>query len=434
MAVAVFDAVSASSYRELTKALGMQNPFYRLLLLGFLLSLAACRPASPPTPTPTKTPLADLTQSSVQPSMTPTAPQPLAVTPAQNITVPVTADQVKLEGPNNYVSWVTTDDMYIYWSQVDGGDIYRYPLAGGAIETVASSRYEPGTLSVMPLVISDDWLLFMDTQYQLVYTLFIFHAHNLHSGVEVELMADQGNDALPPSYAAAGDWVVWTTLVESQETGCSADSILVVQNIVSIESRELDHVCIDDNYIWNVTGVIGMTKQYVVADQRLPDATGAGRRIYLFDLDTGSRTLLTNDRYGRMPAINGDWVAWLDMRDASDAEGNTIVLNLKTGERKEITPPIFSDEPFIVGNRWLYWDGLGGNLLAVYDLTTDKTYVLKTTSRSGEESVTGKWYLTEHTIVWSENVFDPVSPEKRDVYLHWLTGPDLETILSQGSS
>ncbi len=60
------------------------------------------------------------------------------------------------------------------------------------------------------------------------------------------------------------------------------------------------------------------------------------------------------------------------MRDASDAEGNTIVLNLRIGERKEITPPIFSDEPFIFGNRWLYWDGLGGNLLAVYDLTTDK--------------------------------------------------------------
>jgi hypothetical protein len=230
MAVAVFDAVSASSYRELTKALGMQKPFFTdfFCWVFYYRWPPADRPHLPPQ-RPPKTPLADLTQSSVQPSMTPTAPQPLAVTPAQNITVPVTADQVKLEGPNNYVSWVTTDDMYIYWSQVDGGDIYRYPLAGGAIETVASSRYEPGTLSVMPLVISDDWLLFMDTQYQLVYTLFIFHAHNLHSGVEVELMADQGNDALPPSYAAAGDWVVWTTLVESQETGCSADSILVVQ-------------------------------------------------------------------------------------------------------------------------------------------------------------------------------------------------------------
>lgn len=363
--------------------------------------------------------------------MTPTATQTPAVAPAQNITSPVTTGQLELEGPNNYLSWVMTDDVYIYWSQVDDGNLYRYPLAGGAVETVASSRYDPGTLSVMPLVISDDWLLFMDTQYQLVYTPFIFRAHNLHSGVEVELMADQRNDALPPSYAAAGEWVVWTTLVASQQAGCGADSILVVQNITSAESRELDRVCIDGNYVWNVTGVIGITKQYVVADQRLPDATGAGRRIYLFDLDTGSRTLLTNDRYGRMPAINGDWVAWLDMRDASDTEGNTIVFNLKTGEHKEITPPIFSDEPFIVGNRWLYWDGLGGNLLAVYDLITEKTYTVKTTSRSDEESVTGKWYLTEHTIVWSENVFDPVSPEKRDVYLHWLTGPDIETILSQ---
>lgn len=409
----------------------MQNPCCRLLLLGFLLSLAACQPALSPTPTPTKTPLANPTQSSVPLAVTSTVTQTLSVAPAQDITSPVTTGQLELEGSNNYVSWVMTDDRYIYWSQVDGGEIYRYPLAGGAIEVVASSRFDSGTLSVLPLVISGDWLLFMDTQYQLVYTPFIFRAHNLHSEVEVELIANQDHDALPPSYAAAGDWVVWTTLVESQEAGCSADSILVVQNIISAESRELDRVCIDDNYMWNVTGVIGITKQYIVADQRLPDATGAGRRIYLFDLDTGSRTLLTDDRYGRMPAINGDWVAWLDMRDASDAEGNTIVLNLRIGERKEITPPIFSDEPFIFGNRWLYWDGLGGNLLAVYDLTTDKIYTLRTTSHTDEEAVTGNWYLTEHAIVWSETVFDPVSPEKRNVYLHWLTGPDLETILGQ---
>lgn len=412
----------------------MQNPCCRLLLLGFLLTLTACQPALLPTSTPTQIPLAHPAQQGVQLALTPTAPQTPVGMPAQVITSMVITGQLELEGPNNYVSWVITDDMYIYWSQVDDSEIYRYPLAGGAVEIVTSSRYDPGTLSVSPLVISGDWLLFMDTQRQLVYTPYFFRAHNLQNGVEVELMADQRNDALPPGYAASGDWVVWTTLVASQEAGCRADSVLVIQNIVSAENRELDRVCIDDNYMWNVTGVIGMTKQYVVADQRLPDATGAGRRIYLFDLDTESRTLLTNDRYGRMPAINGDWVAWLDMRDASDMEGNTIVFNLKTGEHKEITPPIFSDEPFIVGNRWLYWDGLGGNLLAVYDLITEKTYTVKTTSRSDEESVTGKWYLTEHTIVWSEIVFDPVSPEKRDVYLHWLTGPDLETILSQASS
>lgn len=117
------------------------------------------------------------------------------------------------------------------------------------------------------------------------------------------------------------------------------------------------------------------------------------------------------------------------MRDASDAEGNTIVLNLKTGERKEITPPIFSDEPFIVGNRWLYWDGLGGRVLAVYDLNTDKVYTKELIPREGVSSVS--WRLPEHTIVWGDTFADPADPSKHEGALHWLTGLDLETILLQ---
>jgi hypothetical protein len=374
-----------------------------------LLSLAACQ--SPVQRTP----------------LLVTTPQP---TVATSTIAPPTAHKLHLE-QSDYVGWVVTDETYIYWVPEEGASLYRYPLLGGDIETIASTRFPNGTLSVLRPLINGDWLVFMDTQYQLVYTPYILRAINVEDGLEYEIVTDAQAEALPPSYAISADRIVWTTLEKSKDPTCSADSVLVVQNIRSAERRELDRVCIDNNYMWEVISTIGISGNYVIAAQFFSDAKGNGRYIHLFDLTTGTSTQLNEQEYGRMPALNGDWVAWLTMRDGNDLDGNTIVLNLKTGVRKEITPPIFSDEPFIVANRWLYWDGLGGNQLAIYDLATDEVLTIKTTNLSDEEATTGKWYIKDNTIAWSINVMDPAKPGSFDVYLEWLTGADPKTLLTQ---
>lgn len=397
-----------------------------LLLFSLFFLLAACSQAKLLTAIPTQTLPAIPVESGPRSQLAPSIVQPSERFSSLSNKPLTTTHHLHLDLPE-YVGWVVTDETYIYWGSSQ--TISRYPLDGGKIEAFAVTQYDNGTLSVLQPQRSGKWLIFMDTQYPLLYTPFVFRAINLQNSAEYELLSDQREDALPPTYAINGDWVVWTTLVESETAGCSADSMLVVQNIISAERRELDRICIDNNYMWEFNSTIGISKEYIVAAQQLSDTKGGGRRIYLFSRETGQSTLLTGESYGRMPALNGDWVAWLDMRSPDDAEGNTIVLNLKTGEQKTIQPPIFSDEPFLVGNRWLYWDGLSGNLLAVYDLMTDTTHTLRTTARADNEATTGGWYLTERMIVWSENIFDPVDPGKRDVYLHWGIAADLTSLL-----
>ncbi len=205
-------------------------------------------------------------------------------------------------------------------------------------------------------------MVYADQESWYLYSPYILYAYNLRSGALIELFSDPRPQALPPAYALVGEWVAWTTLVESHKDGCSADSVLVLQNIVSGERRELDRICIDDNYIWRPFSGIGMTEQYIVVEQQIADSQGGGHFIHLFDRQSGQRRRLS-EGYSRMPAINGDWVAWRDMRALDDADGVTIALNLKTGERKEIPYPtspdekypyLRIDEPYIVGNRWLY--------------------------------------------------------------------------------
>jgi len=409
--------------------------FYRLLLICSIgVCLSACQQLNSLDSAPIKpaiilikTPVTGVTPNEA-------APIPITVTTTEPATVTTTnllatTYQLHLDKPD-YISWVVADDTYIYWATEKSAAFYRYPLVGGQIEIVASSHYENGMLALSQPLLSGDWLIFLDAKVQLLFTPFILRAFNLRSGVEIEIISDQEEGAATPGFAVSGDWVVWTRL-EKGKTLCSDESVLVVYDLKRREQRELDRVCIDNNYMWEFNSTIGIAGNYVIAAQFFSDALGNGRHIQLFDLTTDQATELTAGAYGRMPALNGDWAAWLHMRNPNDVEGNTIALNLKTGVRKEITPPIFSDEPFIVANRWLYWDGLGGNQLAVYDLMTDKMYTMPTTMRTEEDISTGGWYISDRTIAWSENIMNPAKPGEFDVYLHWLTGADPKTLITQ---
>jgi len=356
---------------------------------------------------------------------------PPSVTSVANITPTIVAasGQVHL-GQSKQIDGILVDDTYIYWTIGFMGDIYRYPMQGGMIDTVATTHYPAGSLDMLRPLRSDDWLVFMDVQRQTLSTPFMLRAHNLLNGTEQELVVSQAEDLQPPTFNVSGAWVVWTLLEKSKAANCpGGETVVAMQNLETQERRELDRACIDNNYLWNFNSPIGISSKHVVVDQMLPDAQGAGRRVYLFDLTAGTSISLTGDENGSFPALSEDWVAWKIMQDASDPGSNTMVLNLNTGKRIEVPTSLYSDEPFIANNRWLYWDDLGGNQHVIYDLTTGETFTVVTTTQ--KDTFTSAWHISGNTIVWSTIYVNPNQPDQKDVFVEWRTGADIKTVLTQ---
>ncbi len=413
--------------------------------LSLILVLTACEQISPPDklrltdsaklPSPTRA-------LSVSPPPTALATRLPTITYAPVLTATPTSESSVITkaiafaethqlpfGQYDEINYMISDDSYIYWIAAFGGTIYRYPLSGGQIETVTVTQYSEGSLAMVRPLRSGDWLVFADVKRQTLATPFTLRARNLRTSREEQLAINQAEDFPPPTFNVAGDWVVWTLLEKSKTINCQGgETVVAMYNLQTKEHRELDRACIDNKYLWNANSPIGISSSHVVVDQMLPDAQGAGRRIYLFDLNKGTSTSLTGDKNGMFPALSEDWVVWKIMKDANDPSGNTMVLNLKTGERKEVPTSDQADEPYIADNRWLYWDDLGRNEHTIYDLTTDESFTFTTTTNN--DAHTGGWQIGGNTIVWSVIVVDPNKPQNRDVSLEWKIGKDIKSLLT----
>jgi len=411
-----------------------------IALLVLSLCLSACtQPTTvdPPLP-PAVTPTPPITQ---RPTLQPLTSPSLTLHTSAPLTATDAVTQELALGYSLGADLVATDGVYIYWTEIHSCCLYRYPLQGGEIEVVATTAYEhrdlppglpPSAGNTMPQGIisgpieqSEDWLLFVDNKYPLVYTAFYLQALNLHTGAQVEILADQQEGASVPAYDISGDWVVWTRLEIHEEQACSAESILVVQNLVTGAKKELSRVCVDDNYMWDTIGALSISGHYVVATQLLSDAKGRGSRIYLFDMTTGTAQVISGDnRYNMMPQINGEWIAWKVYPDSGeigpDSPDYTMIFNWRTQERRPIMQPYGMDEPFIAAGRWLYWDKLNSEPWeTIYDLATAETITFTTELQPGE--LTLDWQINGNTVVWSTQVDDGDGDPRNQVYIRWRT-------------
>ncbi len=217
-----------------------------------------------------------------QPSPTPTAP--LATVTGNWITpLPAPIHSLRLKGQVAYT--ILLDQTHIYW-MVDGnfGHIFRYPLAGGEVETIATSQFADGNLNMYLPIRTGDWLIVLDTR---TYDDRVWEVRALNLRDKSDTVVTQGNGStVMRGLAADGDWVAWALLEESAScTGTDAQTVLAVHNLKSGEQRELDRACADE-YMWLWPGLSG---------NRLVAAGSDG--LHLFDLTSGQRTTLTTDLF-----------------------------------------------------------------------------------------------------------------------------------------
>ncbi len=336
--------------------------------------------------------------------------------PATWITsLPSRVHSLRLE--NQVATSLALDQTYLYWTPApDSGRILRYPLAGGTVETIATSRFNrfgDGYLGSFGLLRRGDWLLFTDTRKN-DNSVWAVRALNLKDGTE-QVVVEEAGDPVSwpgPDYDADDDWVVWTRTGHPRDANCD-QSILTRRNLKSGEAQEVDRVCTVNNYMWVLPKLSG---DKLVVEQDLPDSKGRGNNLYLFDLYTGKRTPLTDNRASSMPALSGKWLVWKDA--PRFAFGNVVIIyDMTNSQMHSLRPPLNDPSDPLIAGHWLYWRPLGNQPFVVYDL--EKGQLMKIATPGANEAFDSV-AIYENIAAWSRNP-DFSSGGSHDHILEWRT-------------
>jgi len=368
---------------------------------------AAPEATSTPTPTveptPTGTPSPQLTEECPPRGCPPITPQPAPV------------HTLLLREKQGTPHVMALDDTYLYWALHKGGRIFRYPLVGGEVETVASTRFEDGELTVLPPIRSGDWLIFLDTPRSAEGVTWTLRALNLSDGTEQVVIEEAGDRTSWPGplVDADGDWVVWSRTSRSEDKDC-VETILAMYNLRTGERRELERSCAEDQHMWVFPH---LSDDLLVVEQDLPDSKGGGNNIYLYDLTSGERTALTEDGRSSMPAISIPWVAWKAAPRFS--YGPTLLYNLDTEEQEVIHCPRCSQLGPQLAGHWLYWQPSAKKPLYVYDLEAEQLLLVATPGENEDFEDVG---IYDDTIAWCLDLDSEHAPPE-DYLLEWRTLP-----------
>lgn len=370
---------------------------------------ARSTPEAAPTPTPT-TPLRTLAATST-PRPTVEGFTPITTTPVAASLAPLHA--LRLE--KQRTSQLALDGTYLYWvANEDRRHIFRYPLAGGEVETLTSTLFEDGELAILAPSRSGDWLIFLDTPFPVHSPTWALRALNLRDGAEQVVLEETGDSTSWPGpfVDADGDWIAWTRTGQSEDAGC-VETVLAMRNLRSGEQRELERSCVEDRHMWVFPRLSGGR---LVVEQDLPDSKGSGNNIYLYDLTSGERTALTDNDRSSIPDISGPWIVWKGGRRFYYGRA-TVLYDLRSGQRFKIR-----HEERLAGRlagRWLYWQPSVLKPLYVYDLEAEQMLLVATPGAN--ETIKGV-AIYDNTIAWCRDLdFEHSAPH--DTLLEWRTLP-----------
>ena len=325
-----------------------------------------------------------------------------------------TSHQLMLKGQR--ANWVTLDQEYLYWTMYqDTRHIFRYPLAGGDTEIVATSRFKDGNLTTFRPIVSGDWMIFLDTPSSSGNTSWVVRALNLSNQTEQVVIEEAGDPASWPGpwLDVDGDWVVWTRTGRAKDGACT-ESALAVRNLRDGEQLELERACAEDNLMWVIPH---LSENKLVVERDLPDSKGGGNDVYFFDLVSGQRTALTNDGRSSMPVVSGSWIAWKAGPRFKPGQYN-IVYNKQSGDKQIVPVPQASGDPRLAG-EWLYWQPAAQQPLYVYSLKTKQ--MLNVVTPRDNESISAV-SVYSNTIAWLRDLdFSHAMPH--DTVLEWRTFP-----------
>jgi TolB protein len=152
--------------------------------------------------------------------------------------------------------------------------------------------------------------------------------------------------------------------------------------------------------------------------------SGSSNSIFLFDLDSGNRELLTSDPYDQYaPDIHGDTVVWLDYRNG---RCSLYMEDLATHNVKLITDQITVHSKPKISDKGIVWDVLvdmyGNHDIYFYEFASEAVVPVMTSA-----------YSEEHPSIWSNRiVWDDASSGNWDIYyLDFVRPPGADIYVTQ---
>lgn len=332
-----------------------------------------------------------------------------------SLTTPIHSLRLK----NQVATSIAMDQTFIYWTPApNSGQILRYPLEGGKVDIVATSRFNrfnDGYLGSFGLQREGDWLIFTDTR-ENDNSIWTVRALNVTTGQEEMLLEEPGDPSSwpGPDYASDNNWVVWARIEQANVANC-AQSILAVRNLVSRENRELDRVCITSEYKWANPQI---SQDKIIVEQDLPTNKGGGNDIYLFDLSSGKRTALTNNRSSSMPSLSDKWLVWKNAPRYNNGDV-LIIYDLNSGQKRSMHAPFeYPSDPRVKGH-WLYWLPQATKPFIAFNLETGRFLTIAT---PGKDEVFDSVAIVGNTAAWDRHP-DFSSGKLVDHFLEWRALP-----------
>ena len=382
--------------------------------------------------TPTWTALPAIIPSASPPDPAPTLPQPTQTMPSATQPAPTptlgqgTGGRIAWPRDNQQINSLALDDRYVYFS-AGPGPILRQTLDQNQplqLEEFAPIQYPSanvdGSLRVMPRLLKEHWLYYVDVGDGTATPLWTLRAKNTQTLAQKVVIT--GNTCLI-DFSVDGDTLAWIE-TETEPSGSGqerqylGDSQIKTIQLSSGLVTVLGRSPAASGDIWLKIAVSG---------NRLASLQGSNRnstegKTLLFDLTTGKSELLPSGALGsgtktclRDIALAGPWLA------CSVSATKTALYNFETRQTQsfeELFETEMGRNAEKIEGEWLVWSGhTQGNL---YNLAQGKLVpVLPTTERPAyffEVAISGPtvaWIALEayaYVIHWQEIPYPTLEP------------------------
>ena len=148
-------------------------------------------------------------------------------------------------------------------------------------------------------------------------------------------------------------------------------------------------------------------------------AVSTNSDIYLYDIETGTHTNLTegNGGYDTNPSYspNGEWIAWQSMaRDGYESDENRLMIqNLKTGEKRFLTEGMETnvDSYYWKDNNHLVFNAVWHATTMLYEVNIDKSKDNVTCLTSGQYdyvpggNIGDVYYCLRHSMIEANEIY-----------------------------
>jgi hypothetical protein len=284
----------------------------------------------------------------------------------------------KLELDGQRVSSLSLDENFIYWTQtVEQSPISRYSFESSIIDNdYLTTQFDGGTLGYIDPSSRNHGLVYLDVDLAAKDFGWVLQVRDLQDDTKQQVLEVNDNKSWPgPNVDFDGNSVAWTYTLQSDNQACTK-SVLGITNVNTGEQKIIEEQCADDGpYLWSA---IGISRNFLIVEQDLPDNQGAGNDLFLYDLQNEQLQQLTDNGHSSMPVISYPWIVW---KNAPRFEWGRqdVIYNLQNQTQQVINVPGngATPDPRLEGD-WLYWniinDKDGTGIVYFYNLEQNQMW------------------------------------------------------------